>query len=725
MSNHQPQSAGAGPPSAGMGVQHGPGAPPPTQNMSQQNLNQIVIEYLLKKGYNRTEQMLRLESSNLDREGKPIQDRVEDLGTAKYSRGFRLVNAWIDGNLDIYKYELSRLLWPIFVYSYLDMVVNGFSIDARKFFQDFRAQFEKIHADELRTLETVTLPQHVFENDMTKLYRSSKYRIPLNTNVYYNLMTFLESNAKIGGSVIVYLLQTYCEIRATNQGPLDQYSFEAIIKQAHGAEEEDPDLQEGIPGAFTGVSNKDIMNNNSVLKLGMMAMDPELAQDVRAELEDEDLKHPPELGRNSLVEEFDRIKREESLDEGPNRNEIPLPPSRARDVVMEVQKIKENRDRFKIDGRTGGIGPAISVCMFTFHNTYDGLTCIEFSDDTKLVAAGTEDSTIRVWNLHGDPLPSIVPGDTTPTSSRRLIGHSATVYSVSFSPSIAGPENADASVPSTAPRLLLSASSDKTIRLWSLEAWTCLVVYKGHEGPVWNVRWGPFGHYFASCGWDKTVRVWGQDHISYLRMMVGHDSNVNQIAWHPNGAYIFSASDNMDKSVRMWSFVSGDCVRVFSGHNEFVSALECSPDGKTLASADGSGTIILWDLATGQEKKRCRGHGKGGVWSLSFSVESTVLVSGGADGTVRLWDVEVRTDANKSGDGEIIGTGNQADASRINGAVTGNQTNAPVGVGGKKKGKDTMITPDQISAFPTKKTPVYKVKFTRMNLVMAGGCYLP
>ena len=45
MSNHQPQSAGAGPPSAGMAMQHGQGGqgpPPPSQNMSQQNLNQIV-----------------------------------------------------------------------------------------------------------------------------------------------------------------------------------------------------------------------------------------------------------------------------------------------------------------------------------------------------------------------------------------------------------------------------------------------------------------------------------------------------------------------------------------------------------------------------------------------------------------------------------------------------------------------------------------------------------
>jgi transcription initiation factor TFIID subunit 5 len=166
------------------------------------------------------------------------------------------------------------------------------------------------------------------------------------------------------------LLSTFCEVRETARGPIDQYSFEAIINQAHAADDE-PDLQEGIPGVFTGVSNKDIMDNNAILKLGMMPMDPELAQDVRAELEEEDKDHPPQLGTNSLVDEFDRtIKREESVD-APSRNDIPLPPSRARDVVMEVQKIKENRDRLKIESRTGGIGPAISVCMFTFHNTMD------------------------------------------------------------------------------------------------------------------------------------------------------------------------------------------------------------------------------------------------------------------------------------------------------------------------------------------------------------------
>lgn len=241
-------------------------------------------------------------------------------------------------------------------------------------------------------------------------------------------------------------------------------------------------------------------------------------------------------------------------------------------------------------------------------------------------------------------------------------------------------------------------------------------------------------------------------------MMVGHDSNVNQIAWHPNGAYVFSASDQVDKTVRMWSIVTGKCVRVFTGHTEFISTLECSPDGKVLASGDGGGSIILWDLAKGTQLKRCRGHGKGGIWSLSFSVESTVLTSGGADGTVRVWDVNVPADPYKGIEGEIASTGGQPDAIRING-TTGTITSQPngtgasgpsgsggaaagaaAGVGGtqgvgvgaglgvsgaKKKGKEMVVTPDQISAFPTKKTPIYKVKFTRMNLIVAGGSFLP
>ena len=45
-----------------------------------------VIEYLSKKGYSRTEAMLRLESANQDAEGKPIPTKTEEPGGVKYTQ---------------------------------------------------------------------------------------------------------------------------------------------------------------------------------------------------------------------------------------------------------------------------------------------------------------------------------------------------------------------------------------------------------------------------------------------------------------------------------------------------------------------------------------------------------------------------------------------------------------------------------------------------------------
>lgn len=249
--------------------------------------------------------------------------------------------------------------------------MNSHTAEAENFLKQFGTHFEKIHSDHLRLFETIKLPQHILENEVTRLYHKEKYRLAINQTAYYALTTFLDTNTTKGGTIVLYIISTYLTIKKTERDPLNMYSFEAIIKQARATSLEDVEEAEGIPGVFTGVINKDIDSEMKELKLGMLAMEPELAGDVRAELEDLDAKEPPVAGRSSLVEIFDKtIKREDSAD-APARLDIPLPPSRARDVVMEVQKIRENRDRFKIEGRTGGVGPGVSVCIFTFHNTLD------------------------------------------------------------------------------------------------------------------------------------------------------------------------------------------------------------------------------------------------------------------------------------------------------------------------------------------------------------------
>ncbi|VUC28169.1 unnamed protein product [Clonostachys rosea] len=736
------------PPVANYAVQpaQSPVAPPPAgapaaaqgtgTSMSNQNLNQIVTDYLLKRGFNRTEEVFRQESKHLGADGKPLQ-QMANIGPKKYGIAFNNLKEWVENNLDIYKYELSKLLWPVFVYSFMELVAQGYTEEAKTFLK-LGEYFRRSHDDNLKTLGGITLPQHISDNATTKLYKENKYRIPLNEHALSDLFNFMERESQKGGPVIRQLLVEHCEVDSTSRGPITPYSFEAVYRKSRNIELDAADVNEGIPGVKIGLANRDVLDSTTPLTLGPLPMDADLKEDVRAEIEEEEARHPPQPGRSILDELDQKIKREESAD-APTRADLPLPPSRPRDILLEMSKLRENRDRFKIEGRTGGSGVPVSACMFTFHNTLGTVASMDFSNDGTMAAAGTTESYIRVWSLDGKALPSSSPHDKdSKFNSRKLIGHSAPVYDVSFSDAASGPpqklfgdEGTKNSAMDPRPKLLLSCSADGHLRLWSLESWTCLCLYKSHDGPVHRSIWGPHGHYFLSGGYDRAVRVWMQDHASPQRLLVGHDTAISAIAWHPNGLYVFSASDETDKSIRMWSVVTGSCVRVLSGHVDYISALECAPNGKILASADAAGNIMFWDIDKGTRIKRSRGHGKGGIWSLSFSMESNVLASGGQDGTVRMWDVELPADPQKVAQqvGLDAGTtapdaaGASADAARP--ATTQQASAAPASGTHKKKSKEVQVTPDQISSFPTKKTPVMKVKFTRMNLVIVGGCYDP
>lgn len=227
--------------------------------------------------------------------------------------------------------------------------------------------FQVAHADDLKLLATITLPAHVEENSTTKLFRNNKYRIPVTDKVQDLLIAHLEKEYEAGGQTILRILVAHCNIKIVDRGLANPYSFTAIHEKHKSTQVNQAELLEGVPGAFEGIRTD--ATPSGPLKLGPFAMDPDLLGELRSELILEDQRHPPTDGRTSLVDELEhKIKREESAD-GPARGELPLPAPRARDVWNEVEKLKEYRDRFRIDGRTGGVGPGVSVTMFTFHNS--------------------------------------------------------------------------------------------------------------------------------------------------------------------------------------------------------------------------------------------------------------------------------------------------------------------------------------------------------------------
>lgn len=332
-----------------------------------------VLEYLAKKGYNRTEAMLRKESAHQDSEGRPLISRAEDAGGEMYERAYNLIFSWIEKSLDIYKGELGRLLWPIFVHSFLTLAVEHYPRQAQLFFKTYSERFQKEHPDDIRALQNISLPEHVQSNHVAQLYRNNLYRLTLSNSAYSTFIQFLESSDVEGGSVILQVVQTHLHVVSKDRIALGQERSLARIMAGHGENFEAPAEDEGIPGHNPGSANTDKNAPPVLTKLALapMPMELDLMEDVKAELQDHDATHPPPPGRNTLLEEFEQRIKQEPNDDAPSRDGIPYPPSLARDVAMEVQRIKENRDRFKIEGRTDGVGPGVSVTMFTFHNTFD------------------------------------------------------------------------------------------------------------------------------------------------------------------------------------------------------------------------------------------------------------------------------------------------------------------------------------------------------------------
>ncbi|CEP21501.1 TAF5 [Cyberlindnera jadinii] len=650
------------------------------------DLNRIVLEYLNKKGYLKTEAMLRVESSHVPTQPlpnvagnasrQPVTDEssvanVEKLEPAVYVRGYSMLKAWVESSLDIYRPELFRVLYPLFVHAFLDLVRKDPS-SARKFFDRFKSDHEILHGSEVSKLSAIGTAEHLEENELAKLYRDNSYVLHISRTALNLLLYFLHENEAVGGSVMISLINRYITPVITN---------ESLANAGEGA------LDDGIKG----LQKTDEVSkfNSQEVKLGKMPMDPEFAKEVETELQKKDEKSK---GEELLVPEFLEMTKADS--DSPSRDVLPLPQKSALDLKREIQAVRDSRDKIKLDTIQAA---APSVCMYTFHNTNNELTTLEFNEDSTMIAGGFQDSYIRLWSIDGSPLQSVLKSDKhNHENTRKLIGHSGSVYGLSFSP-----DN----------RYLLSCSEDKTTRLWSLDTYTALVSYKGHNHPIWDVKFSPLGHYFATASHDHTARLWSTDHIYPLRIFAGHLNDVDTVEFHPNSTYVFTGS--ADKTCRMWDVSRGNSVRIFNGHTGAVNAMAVSPDGRWLASAGEDSIINIWDIGSGRRLKTMRGHGRSSIYSLAFSQEGSILVSGAADNTVRVWDIKRNTNE----------AGPLPEPFPMNDDPT-----TSVNAGGKDKEdarrrKEIVATTDHLAAFFTKRSPVYKVHFTRGNLCLAAGIF--
>jgi WD40 repeat protein len=291
------------------------------------------------------------------------------------------------------------------------------------------------------------------------------------------------------------------------------------------------------------------------------------------------------------------------------------------------------------------------------------IRCLAISPSDPILASGSADHTVRLWDLVEPRLLGILEGHSgwvnclaiNPTGSvlasagrdghiclwrlpdgrtgKRLEGHGQTVFCLAISPDDG---------------ILASGSSDQTVRLWSLPSGDELGTLEGHEGGISCLAISPDGQILASGSADGTVRLWSLPAGRLLRTLDGHHGEeldgVLCLAISPDGSLL--ASGGVDSAVRLWKLPDGKLKRILEGHRESVYALAITPDSKALVSGGGDQAVRLWRLPGGRLLRTFQGHVSASS-SLVISPDGELLASAsgggwGLDHTVRLWNLVKR-----------------------------------------------------------------------------------
>ncbi len=241
-----------------------------------------------------------------------------------------------------------------------------------------------------------------------------------------------------------------------------------------------------------------------------------------------------------------------------------------------------------------------------------------------------------------------------------LDGHAQAIHHAAFSPDS---------------RYLVTASDDKTAKLWDVESGKEIVTLRGHQDGLFWTRFSPDGKRFATGSVDGEVRLWNAQSGELLstfrdkeaafrtasftrdgRLLFVNSEKLWEIATNsevaalpqggrpirgaapsPDGRYLVTSRsvDSVETELTLWDAQKGEVVRTARGVDGMSSVEFCTDGLRVVAS--GFAKALIWNVATGNTLPILWGREPEFIVSASFSPDGSQVV-GICGGSVHVWD---------------------------------------------------------------------------------------
>ncbi|MFZ3359249.1 MAG: TIR domain-containing protein [Xanthobacteraceae bacterium] len=244
------------------------------------------------------------------------------------------------------------------------------------------------------------------------------------------------------------------------------------------------------------------------------------------------------------------------------------------------------------------------------------VSSVAFSPNSALIAGGSSDKSVMVWDAASGLLRHTLTGETE------------AVYTIAFEPN---------------GRRVVSGGKDGIIDIRDVDSGQRIgrplrpeMTYGWDVLPaVLSLAVSPDGTQIAAGNADGTVKIWNVSTNGLLHILPGHSDAVTSVAYSADGKTVVSGS--IDGTIRVWDPNGGQAMGTVRGPSGQILSVAVSPDGGLVAAGGSGATVTIWNLPKLQQVQTLLTQ-LSSVNALAFAHDSRRLAVGGSDTNVQIWD---------------------------------------------------------------------------------------